>query len=219
MKVTVVYDNNAEKGLESGWGFSCLIECDKNILFDCGDKGKPLMKNFEKLGIDPASLDMIVLSHEHWDHTGGLEDVLKKAGDVRVVVPSSFSDEAKEDIRSKAELLEVKAMEKLAEGVWTTGELESRSRPNEQSLALETHKGILVITGCAHPGIPAILDSARKAGKLYGVMGGFHGFSEFGKLRGLEMISPCHCTQHSEEIRDHYPNEYFEIKAGSVLEL
>ena len=72
MKITIVYDNNAQEGLKCGWGFSCLIETGtNNILFDTGWDGHLLLENMEKLGIDPQIIDTLVLSHQHWDHIGG----------------------------------------------------------------------------------------------------------------------------------------------------
>ena len=80
LKITVVYNNYPYKeDLETGWGFSCLVEgADKTILFDTGGDGAVLLGNMDKLRIDPAVVDVVVLSHIHGDHTGGLEDFLEK---------------------------------------------------------------------------------------------------------------------------------------------
>ncbi len=219
MKITVVYDNNAREGLKSGWGFSCLIEDEKNILFDCGDNGKALMENMKRLGTDPASIDIIVLSHDHWDHTGGLDELLKHTENPEVLIPASFSEKTKSIARGRSEIREIKGPEKVAGSVYTTGELRSPDGlPDEQSLVLKTRKGLIVIAGCSHPGVDNIIGKAREMGRIYWILGGFHGFSDFGKLEGIELLSPCHCTQHTAEIRDRYPENFREIKAGSVIE-
>ena len=70
----------------------------------------------------------------------------------------------------------------------------------EQSLAIKTEKGILVMAGCSHPGVGEIIDAASKFGRIYGVIGGFHGFRDFNRLNGLSLIVPCHCTQYKSEI-------------------
>jgi 7,8-dihydropterin-6-yl-methyl-4-(beta-D-ribofuranosyl)aminobenzene 5'-phosphate synthase len=58
-------------------GVSFLITGEKTILFDVGQKAFPLLYNMGKLGLDPSTIDYIFLSHCHYDHTGGLRDVLK----------------------------------------------------------------------------------------------------------------------------------------------
>ena len=67
---TIVYDNRSgSKGLESAWGFSCLVKgLDVTILFDTGGDSPTLLRNMAKLGIAPESVDVIVLSHAHMDH-------------------------------------------------------------------------------------------------------------------------------------------------------
>jgi len=77
MKLTIVYDNEVYKkdaGLKSDWGFSCLIETEnEDILFDTGAKGKILLNNMEKLDVEPEKISKIIISHEYWDHYGGLK--------------------------------------------------------------------------------------------------------------------------------------------------
>jgi len=73
-QITIVYDNEANASLKSGWGFSCLIETEEKILFDTGDSGEKLIYNLRQLNIQPESIDAVVISHNHWDHTGGLEE-------------------------------------------------------------------------------------------------------------------------------------------------
>jgi 7,8-dihydropterin-6-yl-methyl-4-(beta-D-ribofuranosyl)aminobenzene 5'-phosphate synthase len=80
VKITNVYNNEVlpEKGLKSGHG-----ECfhfamgGKQVLLDAGWKGKKLMHNMKKLGIDTDDIEKLVLSHGHVDHTGGLKSFLE----------------------------------------------------------------------------------------------------------------------------------------------
>ena len=83
--LTVVYDNYVStKGVKSDWGFSCLIEGpDEIILFDTGARGDILPSNMEALEIDPTSVDVIVLSHIHHDHIGGLDAFLSEKSDIK----------------------------------------------------------------------------------------------------------------------------------------
>jgi 7,8-dihydropterin-6-yl-methyl-4-(beta-D-ribofuranosyl)aminobenzene 5'-phosphate synthase len=48
----------------------------RRILFDAGQSGKPILYNMEKMGLNPKEIDMIFLSHCHYDHSGGLVEIL-----------------------------------------------------------------------------------------------------------------------------------------------
>ena len=112
-------------------------------------------------------------------------------------------------------VVRVKDACQICENVFTTGELKGI----EQSLALKTDKGIVVIAGCSHPGVGEILDAAAKLGTVYGIVGGFHGFSDFDRLADLSLICPCHCTQYKQEIKQIFPENCLDCGAGMVLEL
>jgi len=92
LDLTIVYDNNVyNEELETRWGFSCLIEgLKKSILFDVGGESSVLFMNMEKLKIDPQEVDIIVLSHIHYDHIGSLPSFLEKNPLVTVYPPESF---------------------------------------------------------------------------------------------------------------------------------
>ena len=200
MKITIIYDNNAHPGFESGWGFSCLVDSNQRILFDTGDNGQKLIHNFKKANIDPKSVNKVVLSHNHWDHVDGLEGFQKFNSEAEVVHPNTFSEPTE-----------------ISPGIYSTGAL--GVFPKEQSLVVKTEKGNIVITGCAHPGLDRILQTTRGLGQIYGVLGGFHGFSKFAELEGIQLIAPCHCTQHTEQIKQKYPAQFKQIQAGSVIEI
>jgi len=201
MKVTILYDNEANPGLKPGWGFSCLIENKEKLLFDTGGSGRILMDNMEKLNVEPKDIATVVISHDHWDHNGGLKTLLKVNDKPRVFHPESFSKPTG-----------------ISLGIYSTGVLGRLIK--EQSLVTHTEKGNVVITGCAHPGLGNILEKAKQLGKIYGVVRGFHGgFAKLDKLNGLELITPCHCTQYKQEIKERYPGEFKEIKAGSIIEI
>ena len=219
MKLITVYDNEvypeaSATGLTSEWGFSCLIEVSgERILFDTGGDGSILLRNMGRLGIDPEDLTTIVLSHEHWDHTGGLSDLIGTNRDAEVYLLASFSESFKNEIKNP--VMEVHGPAKICDRVHTTGELGTSIK--EQSLVLETKSGMVVITGCAHPGIGAIMDAASGFGKIYGIIGGFHGFDEYHLLNGVEFLSPCHCTQHLSEIVSRFPDAYHKNGVGRVF--
>jgi len=99
--------------------------------------------------------------------------------------------------------------------VFTTGEL----RGIEQSLAVDTERGILVVAGCSHPGVGEIIDAASRYGRVKGIISGLHGFRDFSQLNDLSLICPCHCTQYKSEIKRLFPEQCMECGAGLVLDL
>lgn len=215
MKITVVYDNEVlKKGLKVGWGFSCLI--DEDILFDTGDDGVSLLDNMEKLNIAPGDLKSIVISHAHWDHTGGLFKLLKVNQKLSIYAPPKLCRTLKSRIPEKAKLVDSREPTRIREGVSTTGALDAFIE--EQGLVCSSKKGALVVLGCSHPGVDTLIDAASKLGKVYGIIGGFHGFSKFEILKDLELVSPCHCTQYKKKIARAFPKKYVRCGAGLVIE-
>ncbi|GAH60136.1 unnamed protein product, partial [marine sediment metagenome] len=101
LTITVVYDNNPYKqGLETAWGFACLITgAEKTILFDTGGDGSILLNNMEKLATEPNSVELVILSHIHGDHTGGLGSFLEKNSGVTVYLPKSFPTRFKDEAK------------------------------------------------------------------------------------------------------------------------
>ncbi len=210
MKITIIYDNTAfGKDLQSDWGFSALVEVENTpkILFDTGGDGKILLSNMEKLEINPLLIEEVFISHLHGDHTGGLDEFLKMNPKIKkIYLPSSISLENE---------IVLKEPQKIYENIFSTGELEGI----EQSLGVITEKGIVLIVGCSHPEMKHILDTASRFGKIYGVIGGMHGFSEFELFKDLELICPTHCTQHKAELKRLYPKKYIEGGAGRIIEI
>lgn len=161
--IKVICDNyTTREDVEASWGFSCLIRNHgQTILFDTGSDGVVLEHNMARLGVDPASLDLLMISHRHWDHTGGIYDILNANRNLRVCVPRSFSAHFKSDMkRYGAQIMEVKKAREILPGFFTTGELEGILP--EQAALLKTSAGTVVITGCAHPGIVSIVETAKK---------------------------------------------------------
>lgn len=228
-----IYDNyRHHPDLETGWGFSCLVDTDgRKLLFDTGGEGSILLGNMKKLGIDPKEIDRVVLSHVHADHTGGLDDFLEANSDLTVYLPGSFPDGFKKNVKSTgAEIVEVGDSMTISEKVSTTGELGTSIK--EQSLLIKTGKGLVVITGCAHPGIVDIVKHAKKitGEEIYLVLGGFHllnlsekqlkevtkGFREL----GVKKAAPCHCSgdKTREVFRQEYGKDFVDNGVGKIIE-
>ena len=232
LTITVVYDNNPYKeGLETAWGFSALITgTEKTILFDTGGDGSLLLNNMEKSGIEANDVDTVVLSHIHGDHTGGLAGLLEKNHQIAVYLLESFPKRFKDNVRAAgAEIIECKQSLKICEGVYSTGQLGRLIK--EQSLIIRTEKGLIIITGCAHPGIVKIVNAAKDLLKddILLVMGGFHlEWTTNGKIEkiisafkqlNVRYVGPCHCSGHKARalFEEHFGENYINIGVGRVI--
>lgn len=233
LKITVIFDNNPFRpGLTTGWGFACLITgTEKTILFDTGADGAVLLANMQKLGIDPAAIDIVVLSHAHRDHVGGLEGLLAVNPAVTVFLPRSFSASFKNRLRQAGiRTTEIYGFAPICDRVYSTGEL--GVDPIEQSLLVHGGTGIVVITGCAHPGIVKILTRSKKLlqdGEILLAMGGFHlpekspeelreMAAAFRRL-GVRRVGPCHCSGDAARriFAEEYGAEYMEVGVGREI--
>jgi len=212
MNITILYDNESQiDGVRADWGFSCLINHDGlNLLFDTGTSGKILLGNMQKLGVDPASIDEIFISHTHFDHSGGLSSILDVNENVKVYAPDPLRG-----IGHAREVIYVGKSMELRKDFYTTGLLKNI----EQSLAIRTEKDLVVIVGCAHPGVGDILKAVKPFGEPYALIGGLHGFDEFDILKPLTYICPTHCTQHIAEIQSRYPDKFIPGGVGCRINL
>jgi 7,8-dihydropterin-6-yl-methyl-4-(beta-D-ribofuranosyl)aminobenzene 5'-phosphate synthase len=152
LRITLLADNCvADPNLLGEHGLSMLIEADdKRILFDTG-QGRVLRDNLAALGIALAPLDAIVLSHGHYDHTGGLAAVLGETSPSAIFIhPAAMarkfvagkrppyrsigmpatSCDALRDFQER--LVWTRAVTEVAPGVWCTGEI-PRAQKNEAS--------------------------------------------------------------------------------------
>jgi 7,8-dihydropterin-6-yl-methyl-4-(beta-D-ribofuranosyl)aminobenzene 5'-phosphate synthase len=207
IKLTVLFDNrDFNARLETAWGFSCLIQgTHETILFDTGSDGSILMANMIKLGIEPSSIGMVFITHDHWDHTGGLERILRFGIRPQILLPASFSDDTAEHLASLGgKVTRVSGPQALCSRVWSCGE--SGKSIREHSMVIDTQYGAVVLTGCAHPGIVSIADRVHKIGQgdITLLMGGFHLMganksevqSVVDDLKRLWVlrVAPSHCT-------------------------
>ena len=90
LNITLVVDNEAGNGLVAEHGFAAWIEAGEHrILFDTG-QGTAFIPNCTALGIDLSRADALVLSHGHYDHTGGIPDFLACNVDAPVFVGAGY---------------------------------------------------------------------------------------------------------------------------------
>ena len=234
LRITVVYNNvRCSPALATAWGFAAVVETGGHtVLFDTGGDGRVLLANLGRLSIDPGSVDAIVLSHMHGDHTGGLDDVLACCSNVTVYVPDSTATDFCSALRQRgARVEEVGGAQRLLANVLSTGEMGTDNR--EQALILETRLGLVVMTGCAHPGIVAMAKAAREclAQEIYLVMGGFH-LLRFGSAAtrktigdlqrmGVRKVAPSHCTgdEAIAMFRTAWGDDFLPGGCGAVIEV
>jgi 7,8-dihydropterin-6-yl-methyl-4-(beta-D-ribofuranosyl)aminobenzene 5'-phosphate synthase len=232
--ITVIYDNYPfKKGFQTGWGFSCLVRgWGKTIIFDTGGDGRQLLVNMRGLEIDPREIDMVVLSHIHGDHVGGLATLLEQHHGVTVVVPQSFPGDFKKGVRNfGAQLQEVEGFIELCPGVYSTGEMGHWIK--EQALILHAPQGLIVITGCAHPGVVKIIEAIRAhfMEDILLVMGGFHLMGEgrkeiqqiiarFQEL-SVKYVGPCHCSGDRARrlFQDAFGNAFMPVGVGMEIRI
>ncbi len=230
--MTVLYDNyKHDPALRTDWGFSCLVEgLEKTILFDTGTKGDLLLENMQKLAISPDDIDVVVLSHIHSDHTGGLAALLERNSHVTVFAPQSFPASFKENVtKTGAEYVDVSDGVQICKNAFSTGEV--LGNVIEQALIVETAEGAVVITGCAHPGVVNMVRKAvqvRKA-NVHTVLGGFHMHSMSDrqiqsiikqlKELGVKRAGPCHCSgdRTRELFEKEFDGDYLAVGVGKKL--
>jgi len=207
LAITIVHDNNpCVDSLKTAWGFSAFVKGpEKTILFDTGSDGTLLLENMAKLQIDPGRVDLVVLSHIHGDHTGGLSGLLTANPRVQVFLPASLPAKFKTAVQGYgATIVEIKEPQEICRNVYTTGVLGRRIK--EQALIIRTERGLVVLTGCAHPGIARIVKevSRQHGGNILAVVGGFHlEWATKGRVEsimaafrscGIRYVAPTHCS-------------------------
>jgi 7,8-dihydropterin-6-yl-methyl-4-(beta-D-ribofuranosyl)aminobenzene 5'-phosphate synthase len=235
LKFTILYNNELyRQGTKPDWGFSCLIEgTEKTILFDTGTRPDILLHNVDESGVDLKKVEHIVISHDHQDHTGGLPAVLQRNHEVSVYIPASVSSAIIRRIETKkAEVFRVDGPLEICPHVFTTGEMGGEIK--EQSLIIDTDKGLVIVTGCSHQGIVEVLRRAKEIfdRPIHGVFGGFHlgtkSYAEIAEIIrhfkeiGVERCGATHCTGETgaiEMFKKAFGEDYVSMGTGRILEI
>lgn len=182
----------SQDNLQKELGVSYLVRTDENtILFDLGlnpmqEDPSPLLQNMKQLDIEVSSIDTIVISHNHGDHTGGnkwtekmtfsLSGTQLDLSHVQVYTPVPMKYPGIKPIHTKDPRV-------IGPGVTTSGCIANAmfflgsGLELEQALAVNVEKkGIVLIVGCGHQTLPKLLDrvAALFDAPLYGIIGGLH---------------------------------------------
>ncbi len=229
--ITVLYDNIVTRpGTRADWGFSCLIQgLEKTVLFDTGADAEVLLANMGAMLIGLEEIDVVVLSHDHGDHTGGLGGIVAGNPDVTVYYPASFAQQSVAPAREAgATLVPSDSVVSPCPGLTVTA---PTGDPAESAVLIETAEGMVLVTGCAHPGIAEMVASAVDlAGHpVFAVLGGFHLRSQSAvqvdhvgeglEALGVERCGPAHCTGDSAtaRLREAFAGGFIEMGVGAVL--
>lgn len=234
LRITVVYNNVPyAPGLTTAWGFAAVIAAGPTtLLFDTGGDGPTLLGNMQQLGIDPTSIDAVLLSHIHGDHTGGLADLLGHRPNVTVYMPRTFPDVFRRAVERRGARIEnVGDPRHLFANLYSTGEMGQGT--DEQALIIDTAAGLVTVTGCSHPGIVDVATAARayRNKEIHLLMGGFHldEHSDRGlratlqalQKLGVQKVAPSHCTgdRAIALFREQWGNNFVEGGCGAVIEM
>ena len=244
MKVTVLFDGESiSSDFETGFGLSLLIN--ETVLFDVGSEGNAVAHNMAVLGVDTQKINAVVLSHEHWDHTDGLPDVLSILNSPDVYVCPSSPEQLKETIvRCGAALKSTYIPTNVMGNIYTTGEVAGVYKDNpmfEQSLVVvEEGNRCILISGCAHYGISAGFGRIRERIAEYictenftidTILGGMHlshepesgvlNIMKELKSSGVTKAAPLHCSGKGNRFMfESVLNKgYYDLKVGSTVEI
>jgi 7,8-dihydropterin-6-yl-methyl-4-(beta-D-ribofuranosyl)aminobenzene 5'-phosphate synthase len=234
LRIKVVYDNYSyDDALQTDWGFACLVTgCEKTILFDTGGKGDVLLANMKRVGLSPKDVDVIVISHNHSDHTGGLIPFVQENPEVGVFLPAKTPDAFVKEIQQIAHVVAVANQPTpICAGVVVLGPMGDRII--EQALVVDTNKGLVIVTGCSHPGIAAIAKKAKEElhRDIHMVLGGTHllrhstedllAVIDDLKRLGVQRAAPSHCSGDKalSVFRDAFADGFVKMGVGRVIEI
>ena len=274
-RITILCENSVGplSGTLGEHGFSALIEPAEGdpLLFDTG-QGLTLLHNAGRMNKDLSLVKQVVISHGHYDHSGGLVPLLEQCGAKQVLGhPSLFRSRyrvkdtgecypiaipaSREELEQRGAAFDLsKEFRAVAPGIFLTGEVprvtdfetgdqglycdcsgqEPDSTPDDQSLVLETEKGLVLIMGCCHAGfVNTVEHVAYMTGRrdIYAVVGGTHlGFCSQQQLAmtiaavrtiGIKKLAASHCTGFAASARlsREFPKEFQVAMVGYTLEV
>lgn len=217
------------------WGVSYLVDGD--ILFDTFCSQLFLSRKLRKASVNLKTLSSVVLSHEHWDHVGGLWGVLSERPGIKVYAPTGAAESLRQRIVAEGGgLIDSPEQKELKKNVLLSEAMEGLFRRKaipEHFLFLKTAKGVVILTGCSHPGILNIVKKAKDVfhAPVYGVMGGLHLLRDREdeiclcakalQKEGVQMVAPTHCTgERAEKIfKDVFGQDFIDLREGQTLSL
>lgn len=234
MRLQVLFDKRvADDRYQGGWGLSYLL--DGTFLFDTGEKFEYLEHNAQVMGVDLDKIKEIFITHDHWDHTGGMQQLLARNRGCTVYGCPGFSEEFRQKVTgSGGRLTELGSMTKLRGGLYSTGEIVADykgMRLPEQGLVIEREEGLVLLSGCAHPGIVTMVDEVNRefTKHVVRVIGGLHLLEQENryvglvidqlKERGVTQVGAAHCTGFDPQVlfRQAFGDDFIDVRIGSEI--
>lgn len=216
--ISIVFDNKCvDEGFRSGFGFSALIYNKFNnryLLFDTGGNSDVLIYNIKEIGINISHIEKIILSHNHFDHTGGLSGFYAQNPNIELYIPNGLKSYERKFPDARIHLY--RELKEIDESIFVSGQLGTSIK--EQALFCKTkEEKYVILVGCTHPGLENFIIKARELGDIEAVIGGFHGFRKYSHLHDINFIGACHCTQHVNAIKQKFPDNYREVCVGDTF--
>ncbi len=202
----ILFDNYAKgNSCNSLWGFAAYLEQYK-LLFDTGSNGRVLLQNIQDQDIDVTEVEYLFITHDHWDHIGGIDSIVELNPNLTIYAPATLSKNHIRDLKTLTKEVLVIGREPvhLFAELYSTGLLGEKDP--EHSLIIADHDSPMLLTGCGHYGISNITQEANKiiGRRIKATLGGFHLLdvsreaivTEIDRLKslGVEYVMPTHCT-------------------------
>ena len=233
VSITVLVNDEARsQELKEVHGLSIYIESkSKTILFDTGPSPEILESNSEKIGIDLSFVEDIVISHIHSDHLGGIPYMGWVAPSINVYLPYGVSSSITGFIKKQGLVpIEIVDWTKIYSGIIVSKPL--YGPPWEQFLIIKSNNGLILFTGCSHPGINNVVNSVIEYlnNNVYAVVGGLHLVNAPDEvlkntidepLSRIEILVPLHCTgkRAIEYALKKYRSKVLLMKAGDTIKI
>jgi len=211
----------AEDGYQSEFGYSVFVRFEgASILFDTGVTPEGLEQNLRTAGIDPKSLDVLVLSHNHSDHIGGISYIRRTNPDIVVYGPP------RQEIDNRP-VTQLEDIERITPNLYvlsTHTDSPTQGISDELSLVMRTEDGPYLLTACSHTGVARIVKKATEitGSQIFHYTGGsrlkFRGTEDTKQVANelnelnVSQVSPGHCSV--DHVVDKTLNKHFH---GRVL--
>jgi len=231
--ITLCDNYQVNSQTRTDWGFSCLVIHEKDtVLFDAGNRIDIFNRNLKALGIDVKTINTMVISHHHGDHTGNVFNVVEMNPGIKVYLPSSLEGDYETRVNDYGGKACIKNdCKRIAKNIYVSGEMGFQIK--EQALVIDTEKGLVIIVGCGHPGIDRMVEKIKTHFQkdVFLVLGGFHTLEanqeeanriieKFHEL-GVKKVAPSYCSGKLTRtlFKESYQTDFIKNGTGKIIEI